>query len=222
MAEPSLNVRRAPGLTCLSALKAATDLGRPAQNKSKGCGTIMRMAPVALMLPQDMVRDAAIACSALTHGHPTGQLAAAAWAELLRKVAQGDVLEASARQIADEYRALPGGDETAKAIMHALAAPRDGQAETVETLGGGWVAEEALAIALYACLAGRGFEDALRIAVTHNGDSDSTGAIAGNMLGLTYADQVTSHRWAGRIDCLDLLERCVADYSKVFDTLFLE
>lgn len=219
MAEPSLNVRRAPRLTCLSALEAATELGKPAQNNSKGCGAIMRVAPVALMLPQDLVRDAAVACSALTHGHPTGQLAAAAWAELLRYVAQGDDLEASALQIADEYRALTGGDETAQAITAALAAPRDGQAETVEILGGGWVAEEALAIALYACLAGRGFEDALRIAVIRSGDSDSTGATAGNMLGLMYADQVTLHRWAGRIECLDLIDRCLADYSKVFDAL---
>ncbi|NJN35766.1 MAG: ADP-ribosylglycohydrolase family protein [Nitrospiraceae bacterium] len=179
MVEPILNVRRAPGLTCLSALEAATDLGKPARNNSKGCGTIMRVAPVALMLPQDMVRGTAIACSALTHEHPTGQLAAAAWAELLRYVAQGDDLEASALQIADEYRALTGGDETAQAITAALSAPRDGQAETVEILGGGWVAEEALAIALYACLAGRGFEDALRIAVTTVGIVTAPGRLQG-------------------------------------------
>lgn len=73
-----MKVRRALGLTCLSALEAATDLGKPAKNNGKGCGAIMRVAPVALMLPQDLVRDAAVACSALTHGHNTSQLAAAA------------------------------------------------------------------------------------------------------------------------------------------------
>lgn len=213
--DPRLNVRRAPGLTCLSALQSATEIGTPAQNTSKGCGTIMRVAPVALMVPRDTVRETAIACSALTHGHPTGQLAAAAWAELLRAVAEGGELEATARQIAGEYRALPDGKETADAISRALGAPRDGSAETVETHGGGWVAEEALAIALYACLAGNGFEVALQIAVTHGGDSDSTGAIAGNMLGLLYPVQVLAHRWTAQVECMDLIDGLVSKFAEI-------
>ena len=215
IADPRLNVLRAPGLTCLSALAAATSLCMRAQNNSKGCGTIMRVAPVALMLPRDMVRETAIACSALTHGHPTGQLAAAAWAQLLRAVAEGAELEVASQMIAEEDQGLPDGEETADAISRALAAPRDGRAETVETLGGGWVAEEALAIALYACLAGKNFKSALQIAVTHSGDSDSTGAIAGNMLGVMYQRQVLSHRWARDIECADLIDRIVGEYSKL-------
>lgn len=121
----------------------------------------MRIAPVALMLPRDMVQATAIACSAMTL---------------------------------------------------ALAAPRDGRPETVEPLGQGWVAEEALAIALYACLAGRGFEDALRIAVTHSGDSDSTGAIAGNMLGAMDPEAVLAHRWSAQVEVADVVERLVDEW----------
>ncbi|TDE40007.1 ADP-ribosyl-(dinitrogen reductase) hydrolase [Antarcticimicrobium sediminis] len=205
-------VRRAPGMTCLSALSESQHFGTPAQNGSKGCGTIMRVAPVALMVPREQVRPLAIEMSALTHGHPTGQLAAAAWAEMLADVAGGSRLEETAKTIAAQYERLDGGQETAHAIRKALDAPRDGTPETVESLGGGWTAEEALSIALYACVAGKSFDDALQIAVLHGGDSDSTGAIAGNMLGLIDPAAVLQHRWASAIQGADIMARLVHDY----------
>ncbi|MBO4851691.1 MAG: ADP-ribosylglycohydrolase family protein [Prevotella sp.] len=56
--------------------------------------------------------------------------------------------------------------------------------ESIEQLGEGWTGEEALAIALYCALKHFGsFEDALIAAVNHGGDSDSTGAVTGNILG---------------------------------------
>ncbi|AGI73885.1 putative dual specifity protein phosphatase/ADP-ribosylation/crystallin J1 family protein-fusion protein [Octadecabacter arcticus 238] len=207
--------RRAPGLTCLSSLGEVRSLGTPAKNDSKGCGTIMRVAPVALMVPRDQVRSIAIETSALTHGHPTGQLAAAAWAEMLADVATGAKLEEIAATIAGQYEQLKNGHETAHAIRKALDAPRDGSPETVETLGGGWTAEEALSIALYACLAGKTFDNALQIAVLHSGDSDSTGAIAGNMMGLIDPLSTLKHRWALVIEGADIITRLVRDYLRL-------
>ncbi len=204
---------RAPGNTCLSALGQVRSFGEPARNDSKGCGTIMRVAPIGLGVRRKEVRELAVATSALTHGHPTGQMAAAAWAELLADVAAGEKLEERAYALALSYARLDGGDETATAIRAALAAQRDGRPETVESLGGGWVAEEALAVALYAALTAQDFEDGLRIAVTHTGDSDSTGAVAGNLLGMIYPDQVLSHRWAWQIECADLINRLARDLA---------
>lgn len=172
----------------------------------------MRVAPIALMFPRDQVREMAIETSALTHGHVTGQLAAAAWAEMLADVAAGARLEESATRTAEIYARLHGGDETVQAIQAALAAPRDGAGETVVSLGGGWTAEEALSIALYACLTGNSFEEALAIAVTHGGDSDSTGAIAGNMLGLLDPAAVLRHRWAEIVEGSDLVTRLIRDF----------
>ena len=210
--DPRLRVCRAPGNTCLSSLGASAHFGDVARNNSKGCGTIMRVAPIALMFPRDQVREMAIETSALTHGHVTGQLAAAAWAEMLADVAAGARLEESATRTAEIYARLHGGDETVQAIQAALAAPRDGAGETVESLGGGWTAGEALSIALYACLTGNSFEEALAIAVTHGGDSDSTGAIAGNMLGLLDPAAVLRHRWAEIVEGSDLVTRLVRDF----------
>lgn len=209
--DPRLRVRRAPGNTCLGALAKSRRLGAPAINNSKGCGTIMRVMPVALMSPRQQVRNFAIETSALTHGHPTGQLAGAAWAELLADVAAGAGLEDAAREILQTYKSFEYGEETAAALRAALDAPRDGRPETVEGLGSGWTAEEALSIALYACLCAEGFEHGLKIAVTHGGDSDSTGAIAGNMLGLLDPVAVLHHRWAGAVECADIITRLALD-----------
>ncbi|WP_280985263.1 ADP-ribosylglycohydrolase family protein [Dichotomicrobium thermohalophilum] len=212
-----LHHRRAPGNTCLSSLGSARHFGEPARNDSKGCGTIMRVAPVAFGVPTGDIRQVAIATSALTHGHATGQLAAAAWAELLHSVFLGEELEQTAVRLLSDYRDLDNGSETADAIEAALYATRDGSPETVELLGGGWVAEEALSIALYSALATSNLEDGLRCAVTHSGDSDSTGAVAGNLLGLLYPDQVFEHPWSNQIECRDLILRLARDLVEVQD-----
>ncbi|MDQ1055584.1 ADP-ribosylglycohydrolase [Arthrobacter sp. SORGH_AS 212] len=84
--------------------------------------------------------------------------------------------------------------------------------ELVAELGEGWVAEEALAVGLYAVLATRPaddaaadtpvrhFRDAVALAVNHSGDSDSTGSVAGNILGAYYGEACLPEEW------LDVLE----------------
>jgi ADP-ribosyl-[dinitrogen reductase] hydrolase len=214
-ADPRLHVARAPGTTCMSALGfQATPRGGPARNDSKGCGTIMRVAPVAFLVARDGVQEAALRTSALTHGHPTGQYAAAFWAELLADVMAGASLECAARHLVRVYTQWPEAGETVAAVNAALSAPRDGRPETVEGLGGGWIAEEALAIGLHACLAGQTLEQGFEIAVMHGGDSDSTGSIAGNMLGLIHADAVLSHRFASMVECADLIRRLARDVAR--------
>jgi ADP-ribosylglycohydrolase len=158
----------------------------------------MRVAPIALLCPREEVHDLAMVTSALTHGHPTAQIAAAAWAGMLADVGTGMGLEEAAEAALER---LKGDDaaETRGAIRVALDASRDGEPTTVETLGGGWTAEEALSIALYACLASDGVEFGLRCAATHSGDSDSTAAVAGNMMGLLHPEELLRHRWARRV-----------------------
>jgi len=211
VADPRLHHQRAPGLACLSGLRAAKRFGDTARNDSKGCGTIMRVAPVALCSATSP-RDLALETSALTHGHLTGQEAAAVFVDILRAVARRVPLEqAVTESIAETH------GETADALAHAFSAPRDGRAETVESLGGGWVAEEALAIAVYAALASDSFAAGLQIALCHSGDSDSTAAIAGNLLGLLYPAQVALHPAHDQIECADLIDRIARDLALAED-----
>jgi ADP-ribosylglycohydrolase len=64
-----------------------------------------------------------------------------------------------------------------------LAEVADATPEIVEQLGGGWVAEEALATALFCALKATNFAEGVLLAVNHSGDSDSTGSLTGNLLG---------------------------------------
>ena len=75
--EPVLRNCRVPGNTCLSALRSGKQGTRDERiNDSKGCGGVMRVAPVGLVAqdPFGLAADAA----AITHGHPSGFLAAGA------------------------------------------------------------------------------------------------------------------------------------------------
>ena len=56
--------------------------------------------------------------------------------------------------------------------------------DAIHQLGAGWVAEETLAIAIYCSLKySTDFKKAVTAAVNHEGDSDSTGAVTGNIVG---------------------------------------
>lgn len=165
------------------------------------------------------VRDVAIKTSALTHGHPVGQLAASAWAELLARVAKGEEVEGCARNIAAAYSDLNYSDRDltlaggviAEVIEAALNAKRDRKPSSVQKLRKGWVAEEALPIALYSVVATNNLEDGLQCALRHGGDSDSTAAIAGNLLGLLYPDEVYNHPLLPKLGGRDILEKIVSE-----------
>ena len=56
--------------------------------------------------------------------------------------------------------------------------------EALHEIGQGWVAEETLAVAVYCALKYKdNFDAALIASVNHSGDSDSTGAVTGNIVG---------------------------------------
>ncbi|MGI5125303.1 ADP-ribosylglycohydrolase family protein [Pseudonocardia sp. CA-107938] len=195
---PWLYARRAPGTTCLDALTARRRDGRfgaAAVNDSKGCGGVMRVAPVGLLKDADdgWVFDTACTFAGYTHGHPTGQVASGALAVLVRHLVDGAELHTALDTVDALLAERPDSGETVAALALARrSAARDVPGPgAVETIGGGWIAEEALAIAVYAALCHPGPDavlDALALAVTHSGDSDSTGAICGNILGAEHGE----------------------------------
>jgi hypothetical protein len=74
----------------------------------------------------------------------------------------------------------PGGAKVTSALRAAIARAASAERmtpEAVERFGGGWVGEEALAIAAYCTLTATSFIDGVLAAVNHGGDSDSIGAI---------------------------------------------
>jgi ADP-ribosyl-[dinitrogen reductase] hydrolase len=198
-----LHSQRAPGDTCLSALLA----GRPGSieepaNDNKGCGGVMRAAPAGLVRHDDpfaLGREIA----ALTHGHPSGYLAAGCLSAIVAGIVAGQGLEEALSAAMAVLARQPRHEECTRALERALAAHRAGpaSAETVESLGAGWVAEEALAIGVYCALtAGEDFAAGVRLSVNHGGDSDSTGSIAGNLLGALLGVQSIPAEWLAGLE----------------------
>jgi ADP-ribosyl-[dinitrogen reductase] hydrolase len=222
LAHPALFAQRAPGNTCLTALNES-EQERPADNESKGCGTVMRVAPIGLYCAHPYHGDSApevafrlgMQSSLITHGHVTATLSAGFLSALITLICRGHPLEQAIDESIALLAAHPGYDETLDAIeaarIGASHSPND--ADQLALLGEGWVAEEALAIALYVALGCEDFETAISLAVSHDGDSDSTGAIAGNILGALQGEQAIPHRWLAPLELHDVIRDIADDLS---------
>lgn len=78
-------------------------------------------------------------------------------------------------------------------------------AATIKSIGGGWTAEDALAIAIYACLKYKSFEDIIICAANHDGDSDSTAAIAGNIIGAYLGVDAIPEYYITHVELRDII-----------------
>ncbi|KRV50030.1 ADP-ribosylglycohydrolase [Wenjunlia vitaminophila] len=204
--EEWLYSRRAPGNACLSGL--ADDrmgtLQDPKNPDSKGCGAVMRSAPFGLLVGWDpgLVFQLAVECAVHTHGHPTGYLAAGAFAVVVHALAQGSALEPAVQRALALLAERDGHQETTGALQGAVNAVRQGppSAELVESLGQGWTAEEALAIGVYCALVAEDVAHGLLLAVNHSGDSDSTGSVCGNLLGVQHGETALPPGWVAELE----------------------
>jgi ADP-ribosyl-[dinitrogen reductase] hydrolase len=194
-----LHRRRAPGNTCLSALREGTLTENGiVTNSSKGCGGVMRAAPAGLLAVRinkgertstaRLPFEIGCATAGLTHGHPSGYYPAGVLAAVIATIITGGSIEDGISISLGFLDGRIGSKETIDAVQSAVDLWQDQKVlsspEAVESLGGGWVGEEALAIGLYCALVvGDDLVRGLRLAVNHSGDSDSTGAITGTILG---------------------------------------
>ena len=220
---PELNKRRAPGNTCMSSLYAIYS-GREPMNNSKGCGGVMRVAPIPLYAVVnkriDIIGSDRLAADAaeLTHQHPLGYIPAALVAHIIYRLAENEM---TTRQSLEDnihegieameklfpsypYDVKYMGELADKAI--ALAENDKPDVTNIESIGGGWTGEEAIAIALYCAVRYfDNFEEALIAAVNHAGDSDSTGAITGNILGAAVGFEAIPQFFKDDLEMHDLI-----------------
>ena len=200
--------RRAPGTTCLGSLRSGLEGGVSFPiNSSKGCGGVMRTAPIALYCYAKGANilganELAAEAAAITHGHVLGHLPSYAMNHMLYKILEGeDILSAASLAVEEtqkRYSVYSEVEEGISLMKRAISLASDydlSDEDAIRSLGEGWVADEALAIAMYCALRHKdSFEDAVIAAVNHDGDSDSTGAITGNILGAYLgADAIPEH-----------------------------
>ncbi|CCH16441.1 ADP-ribosylglycohydrolase family protein [Micromonospora lupini] len=202
---------------------------------SKGCGANMRVTPVGLVdADLDTLAGLAQLQAGLTHGHPTGLAASELTAYAVfalragatlpelpallaeRALAQrliyrerwlGDLWQRAGSSSPADFIAA-GWDECLAALRRltvALGEPDDG-GDPCRATGEGWVAEEALATALFCAV--RHADDpvaALARGATTAGDSDSIAALAGAFVGAATGMAAWPSGWADRIEYADQL-----------------
>jgi ADP-ribosyl-[dinitrogen reductase] hydrolase len=209
MKHAALYVRRASGNACLEALEAGAQ-GTPQHpiNDCRDSGGVMRIAPVALLPGVDAARafNLGMRAAALTHGHPSGYLPAGILAATLRLLLDGLPFFAAVQQARELARPYPGHEESLAKVDAAVNAARHPHLGQIPLeLGLGWVAGEALAIALYAAARSLDFNTVMALAANHDGDSDTTAAIAGQLFAAQYGLEALPHAWVRRLDILDAL-----------------
>lgn len=220
MEYPEMYASREPGRTCLMTLMRGIpgDLNEPI-NQSKGCGALMRVAPLAFIDREDLYL-VAIENSALTHGHQMSHIASAALVSLLRYISEGETLCDSVSLMRQDIKRIFMGSLEVKVFddllqQAILASEKDfDDMEIISRLGDGWVAEETLAIALYCSLKySNDLKKALRAVVFHDGDSDSTGSVTGQILGTLLGAKKLPQEEIKRLDLLEPLMKMIERLS---------
>ncbi len=211
--------RRGPGNTCLTAL-ATGYMGTPqeALNNSKGCGGVMRVAPVGLALPGNPGAAFRLgqASAAITHGHPGGYLTAGFLAALIAGLVAGEELAGTVERLLSHGNLDDRSRRLCRAAV-ALARTDTPPQQAWKRLGEGWTGDEALAIALFSALRHpRDFEAGVVTAVNHSGDSDSTGDICGAILGASLGAGAIPERWLAGLEFRETLEELALAFASAF------
>lgn len=242
---PEFFHRRAPGNTCLSAIESSAygTIENPINN-SKGCGGVMRVAPIGLYFDgtrhsiEEIDRIGA-ETAALTHGHPLGYIPAAALVHIIHLLLHenstlNDAVQDMLRSIQCQFARTAYLQDFVDLISRAVSLSRTdiGDLEAIRQLGEGWVAEETLAIAVYCALKYENdFDRALIASVNHSGDSDSTGAVTGNILGAHLGLKGIPQKYLENLELKevileiadDLYYDCkMTEYGEYYDKIWVE
>ncbi|MGN0154981.1 MAG: ADP-ribosylglycohydrolase family protein [Lachnospiraceae bacterium] len=216
---------RAPGNTCISALHLE-DCGSVEKpiNSSKGCGGVMRVAPVGLYLPKH-VRDikdidmVGAEVAAITHGHPLGYIPASAFVHIIVKCVTASqdiesIVEDATRTTVELFHDKKHIDEFESIMKKAVRLAHEDMddLDAIREIGQGWVAEETLAIAVYCSIKYQDdFTRAVTASVNHDGDSDSTGAVTGNIMGAYLGIRIIPQKYIEPLELKEVIEEIAVD-----------
>jgi len=237
---PEMYSERKPESVCLSALKTRkknrgdTDsFIKEPLNDSKGCGGIKRIAPYALFCDfNNSMKECDYEggeLAAITHCHSLGYMPAAVLVQIINRIVYSKkkrslkniVIEAK-NTVANLFKT----DKHIKVLVNIidLAVELSENNETdltnINRLGEGWEAQETLAIAIYCALRYQNdFSKGVITAVNHKGNSGSTGAVTGYILGALIGFDAIEEKWKKNLElyniimemAVDLCHRCQMD-----------
>ena len=234
-----LNVVRNPGATCVSALSSdqKRSINEPL-NDSYGCGGVMRIAPIGLYLNSNVAGKFSAEACAITHGHPIAVISAFIFGQMICYLTNTNLsitksLQKTAKDLETwvkngvTYGKLKNARKTNKLYREeyqsvialfkkAIELSKNDLDDltNIAILGTGFTAAEALAIAIYSAVKYAGsFEKTIVCAVNHDGDSDSTGAIAGNIIGAYLGFDKIPDYYKNHVELKDVILELADDLS---------
>jgi ADP-ribosylglycohydrolase len=204
---PGINTKLACGR-----LKEGVSWRDSGDRKSKGCGSVMRTAPVGFFYRQDeaRLRERAHAIGIATHANPTADAACLGTAYAAKLAVDGTPpgewlpkLRGFTKGLSEECDAALGRVESALSMADEEAA--------VALIGNGhagWTADEVLGIALYGVLRHPDdFSACVLRSINNSGDSDSIGCVAGALQGARLGAAAIPAGWVEGIERRQDLER---------------
>lgn len=238
---PELYVRRAPGNTCLSALHTIESGKEAENHSCGCGGVMRTSPLALLNYIHGYADGDVAYCdmcaaeaARLTHKHALGFIPSAVLNHVLWLILEGtvnsreDLKHAFLSAVTEVKKVVsePDGNKSYEelfpvhchkiekiiesAMRHADEAISD--VDAIELLGGGWTGHEALAIAAFCAVRHYGsFEDSIVSAVNHSGDSDSTGAICGNIAGCLYGRNAIPAYYTEKLELLPVIEEMGED-----------
>ena len=184
----------------------------------------MRVAPLALHYKPvseeelRMLDYKGAQIAAITHGNPLGYIPAAILTHIISIGVYGEkglTLREAVNEAWDTVHDLfrDRVDEEYLSAMDILLTKAISLAETpgedekhIKAIGDGWTGDEALAIAIYCSLRyPDDFSKAVIAAVNHDGDSASTGAVTGNILGAWLGYEAIDEKWKRNLEMKGIL-----------------
>lgn len=208
------------GPTCLGSLKEGKmgTIENPI-NESKSCGAAMRVAPVGLKYHNnpELAFNVAAKCGAMTHSAPEAYLPAGFLGAVIAHVTNGKSIEEAVDKSLEILQTKENSESTYDLISLAkLLAKNDNISpdDAIPQIGKGWRGDEAIAISVYCALKEpQNFKKAVLIAVNHDGDSDSTGSMVGNILGASLGSSHIPENWKNNIEMSEEIKAIAHDLN---------
>ena len=236
------NPGHAPGITTTKSILFLNKNGvgkwkLSGNNDSKGCGTVMRAAPLGVWFANSLIPEISLTegpyhellfrvssiQSEITHGHKAATAAALAGSYAVALAINGISPNQMISPI-EKYcnRIHPDFENAMQRLKTSLKKRKNGEfgsdLEAITFIGEGWVGDEAFAMALYSAIQhSDDFKSCLRISVNHGGDSDSVACIAGSILGAFHGMAIIPNEWVIMLAERNRMENLLSKIAENFD-----
>ncbi len=186
-----------------------------------GNGSLMRAAPLGVYLAYALRqhrREAAKYASRLTHAHPRCQLACVALMEVVASLTRGEALEAAMLDAFDTDferhidKFYPSEQETFAPMLAAgwVSGLKNTPAESVSS--GGYVLDTLVA-SLWCAARAETYADGVLAAVNLGGDTDTTGAVTGALLGIRFGPAAIPTEWIESLSRVDDIQQLAGRFA---------